>query len=113
MRSSSFNYKKCAPVSFAAVALLFALFLTVPQARAEGQCAASTASVSEWDCGPNYNPPGAPQLCVAQIYCNNGRTGEVRKSVESTNFIAQIGPENSTGRTFDPNCGRAVDAYCY
>ncbi len=98
--------------------LLSAAFLLtmVSHAQAQSMCVPSTATVSEWDCGPTYNPyptPGEPPVCVAKVYCNNGRTGEVRYKEGSSNFIAQISADNGTGRAFDPNCGRAVDAYCY
>lgn len=99
-----------------AAAALVAFLAVVPHAQAQPVCAPSTASVSGWDCGATYNPyptSGEPPVCVANVYCKNGRTGEVRHKEGSSNFIAQISADNSTGRTFDPNCGRAVDAYCY
>lgn len=98
-------------------ALSVAFFLAmVSYAQAQPMCAPSTATISAWDCGPTYNPyptPGEPPVCVAKVYCNNGRTGEVRYREGNSNFIVQISTDNGAGRTFDPNCGRAVDAYCY
>jgi len=94
-----------------AAAAVFAFLVMAPNAQAQPVCAPSSAKLSAWE--SEKNGPNDPQLWIAKVYCNNGRVGEVRRADGVRDFIAQISWDNGAGRTFDPDCGRAVDAYCY